>query len=562
MADPPHPITSPTPIPHPQLQKNYQGFSEKLVGGIEANPQNDIEMEASAAMFQTAGFGSYNSSQQHNVVNTTQQNQITHQLLLGELARMYEALVQKIVMENRALMDVLRAENRNIKHEVETLRNEVRSTYLAQRIPEIIPNVRPSQTTETENGKESSTLKPDQPAPKNAEIPARPTYRETPQVISMAKVAAINAPTAEKPANWSIVHNRKGSKKKAPKNDFPAPMKSVDAAKRRVIFLRSPEAPRATGSEAQDILYALNTQLLSLKVPAHLRLVKLGYNERGNLTGLTTEQTTAEIMISLFQEVFVKSALRYDHHVKEVTSNQQWIGLKVHTVEIGRYHPAGGLEQIRREVATGPSALELPFTPRWIVHPTRMEQIVRDGTQLHSSIKVTVKTNAEAERILKQGLHFGGKFHKAEPYIPVGPDTMCTVCCHWGHITHGCPNPEKVRCAICAEQHLTTSHKCPIAGCKSPVGKFCKLHGSYKCVNCGESHSALASKCVDHRRAVAISKTDRNIWREHEKMHGESNTQEDEDIFSEPDNDMELELEPESEKQTSNNCMEASDSSS
>lgn len=31
------------------------------------------------------------------------------------------------------------------------------------------------------------------------------------------------------------------------------------------------------------------------------------------------------------------------------------------------------------------------------------------------------------------------------------------------------------------------------------------------------------------------------------KMHGESNTQEDEDIFSEPDNDMELEIELESE---------------
>lgn len=125
---------------------------------------------------------------------------------------------------------------------------------------------------------------------------------------------------------------------------------------------------------------------------------------------------------------------------------------------------------------------------------------------------------------------------------------MCTACCHWGHITHGCPNPEKVGCAICAEQHLTTSHKCPIAGCKSPIEKFCKLHGSYKCANCGENYSARASKCVDHRRAVAISRTDRNTWREHEKMHGESNTQEDEDIFSEPDNDMELEIELESEK--------------
>ncbi|KHJ36238.1 hypothetical protein EV44_g3544 [Erysiphe necator] len=245
---------------------NFQGFAEKFAGGIEENSHNDIEMEASAAVFQTSGFGSHNSSQQHNVVNTTQQNQITHQLLFRELAGMYEDLVQKIVMENRALMDVLRAENRNIKHEVETLHIEVRSTYLAQRIPEKIPNCGPSQTTEMKIGKELSTLKPNPPAPKRAELPARPIFKETPQIISMAKLAAINAPPAGNPANWSIVQNGKGSKKKkAPKNEFPAPMKSVDAAKRRVIFLRSPEAPRATGTEAQDILYALNMHLLSLK---------------------------------------------------------------------------------------------------------------------------------------------------------------------------------------------------------------------------------------------------------------------------------------------------------
>ena len=184
----------------------------------------------------------------------------------------------------------------------------------------------------------------------------------------------------------------------------------------------------------------------------------------------------------------------------------------------------------------------MPFVPRGIAHPERMKQITRNGTQLHSTIKVTVRTYAEAERILKQGLHFGGKFHKAEPYTPVGPDTMCTVCCHWGHTAHGCPSPEKARCAICAESHLTAAHKCPIAGCKSPVGKYCKLHGSYKCANCGGSHNARATRCVDYRRAVAIVKSDRNEWREQEKRQEERNTltQEDEDPFNEPDDDMDL----------------------
>lgn len=120
---------------------NSRGFAEYLIGSIEANSQNDIEMEAPAAMFQTVEFESFILSQQHNVVNTTQQNLVTHQILLREFARIYDVLGSENGVGNGELMDVLRVENRSIKHEVETLRNEVRRTYLAQRIPEILSKI-------------------------------------------------------------------------------------------------------------------------------------------------------------------------------------------------------------------------------------------------------------------------------------------------------------------------------------------------------------------------------------------------------------------------------------
>jgi predicted ATP-dependent serine protease len=53
------------------------------------------------------------------------------------------------------------------------------------------------------------------------------------------------------------------------------------------------------------------------------------------------------------------------------------------------------------------------------------------------------------------------------------------------------------------------------------MGKYCSKHGSYKCTNCGGNHTARATKCPEHRQAVAIAKSDRQEWREREKLQEE-----------------------------------------
>ncbi|KAI0999675.1 hypothetical protein K3495_g8525 [Podosphaera aphanis] len=282
---------------------------------------------------------------------------------------MYDGLVQKMVMENEALLGSLRADNKALKDEIDSLRREVRSTYLAKRTPNGVPD-KVAITTETTYTRKDSTMpSPSNPPSIQRNLPQRTTFQTKAQTVPlMSAIASTNAPSASKPAEWEVVGHKK-AKKNAPKDAFPAPIKSVEEAKRRFIFQRSSEAPQMSSSTAQEILYSLNMKLLSMKLPAHLGVVKLRYNELGNLTGLTKEQTTAEIMISRFQEIFLKTALRFDPHIKEECANQQWIGLKIYTVELGRYYPLGGLEQIRKEVAAGPSAVELPLVPRWIVHP-------------------------------------------------------------------------------------------------------------------------------------------------------------------------------------------------
>lgn len=88
---------------------------------------------------------------------------------------------------------------------------------------------------------------------------------------------------------------------------------------------------------------------------------------------------------------------------------------------------------MKQEVATGPKAIHLPFVPHWITHPGRLAVATKNASQQHSSVKITVKSNKEAYRTLKQGIHFGDKFHRAQPYSLVGPDTICTACCYSRH---------------------------------------------------------------------------------------------------------------------------------
>lgn len=52
--------------------------------------------------------------------------------MLQELSK---AMTEKIVKENAAMFEALRAENLSIKKELENLRNEVRSRYLSKNVP-------------------------------------------------------------------------------------------------------------------------------------------------------------------------------------------------------------------------------------------------------------------------------------------------------------------------------------------------------------------------------------------------------------------------------------------
>ncbi|KAI6247431.1 hypothetical protein HI914_04054 [Erysiphe necator] len=457
-----------------------------------------------------------------------------------ELERVLESFFNALKIEN----DELRKEVENLRQGMNNICKEMRSTFLAQRPIEIPgPTSRQSNRVDNSNvdeeisvssqGARHSTLParhptlPPRPPTADINTPALPispirtqkqssqTFHQTKSPKLYSKVVTVSS---EKP--WTVVGSLSAkSKKTQGSNSFPTPLKAPRPEReRRIIFRRRANMPPPTRNVAIEILYRLNKALQSKKLPAYMRFLKLGYNSAGNLTGLVSENATANMLLPNYGDILLKTVLELDKDVKEVVEDLEWIPLKIHSVEIERYHREreNGLEQLRRELLTGPSELDLPFTPRWISSRERFEYLVNTMRKKHSSVKIIVRTRDTADRLLAKGVWFGGACHRVEPFRQIGPDSMCPTCCHWGHTTYNCPNPGNQRCELCAGAHLSKNHQCAIIGCNKGRGKSC-IHLTMKCANCDGKHMASSHSCRHYREATAIAKGNREEWKAREK---------------------------------------------
>ncbi|POS86360.1 hypothetical protein EPUL_000572 [Erysiphe pulchra] len=395
---------------------------------------------------------------------------ITIQKMMQEL---YKAMVEKMVMENAALCAALKAENKTVKRELEDLRKEI--VGAPSSVPDGTNETSPLQTgdgrpvpkeqkrfaqpaTENQVASKNQDLGQHQSKTPEHALPAHPgRYFSSKNTIAVPTIASIAAKNAHKPGKlreWTIVAVEGPKKNDNTKlgTTFPPPTKTSEESKRYSNF---PQVGRCSCKIVNNCAIFITR-------------CKHDIAEYESTSTYPLSQKIAEAMLSRVEEVCLRTALRFNGDISDISANQLWIYLKAHSVELARYYDDYGLKRIREEAIAGPSAIDFPFTPQWVSGLERMQYYSTSGSKKHSLIYFTVKTASEADRIIKQRLHFGGRYHKVESYRRVGPDMICPKCCHWGHTTYGCATPEKVRCAICAESHLTIDHKCPISYLLSP----------------------------------------------------------------------------------------------
>jgi hypothetical protein len=300
--------------------------------------------------------------------------------------------------------------------------------------------------------------------------------QQQPMQAAQPSWAAVTGTGTLKTSSWTTVTSGKKKVKKHPLDQ------------RRILFVRNVQPHTC---DPRDIMFEVNKALAHARAKVTVRLIKMGYTEKGNLTGVIGENACAEDLFAHAQAVMAV-VQKLDPEVVYMDKTERWCKLRVHGVELDRYMVEGGLDLAREEIElmTGE---QLPYAPRWIKGQTLGERY-QNGSIKRSTLVLTVKSKQAADTIVSKGLSFGGRRHEAERFWERGQGGMCMRCCgrdHFGKCV------EEAKCFICAGKHEGSKHDCTVESCGKRA-EPCE-HYAARCANCQGPHQATSKKCPERR---------------------------------------------------------------
>ena len=326
--------------------------------------------------------------------------------------------------------------------------------------------------------------------------PAIPAQQLPPRVVSYA--AAAKAATGLQ-TEWTAVQRGGKSRGKRPqhtKPEVPQPVVGLNMDQRKFVFITDTQAGKPTREYVMaDIMSAVNRALHQEDVPTHIRMFQLRRNAKGTIAGLSTPFAPIEQLLGA-RDTVIRAARTVDLSIVDITANETWHRVKIHGVPLNRYLGKGthGLEKLREELEAENEGLEIPMQIRWLGRvPVIRERAATDGIR-GSSVTFVVRGQPMADRFIRSGARAAGKHYQVEAFVEARPDTICGICSGWGHGEHNCSFPNMPRCALCAQQHKTADHTCPVQGCRATKGSVCS-HLMAKCPNCKGPHGARSDQC-------------------------------------------------------------------
>ena len=147
----------------------------------------------------------------------------------------------------------------------------------------------------------------------------------------------------------------------------------------------------------------------------------------------------------------------------------------------------------------------IPLAVRWLGNLEEIKERAREKKITASSVTFVVNGDEVANRLVRSGLTVNGRSYGVEHYEEARPDAMCTNCCGWGYIKVQCSYRHEPRCALCAADHRTELHKCPVRDCAAARGSAC-VHVIARCPNCKGPHAARSSQCPKKMDAQEAAK--------------------------------------------------------
>lgn len=147
--------------------------------------------------------------------------------------------------------------------------------------------------------------------------------------------------------------------------EFPGPVENPRDKDRMILFPRATEALAMRPREAVDMIRVVNTTLVTRMSSSHVRPQRLTYNNKSNLRTQLVATAMSSMILPVLKEVILIPERRRDPAIIDITRDQKWNRLRVHSVALENYgRQAGGMKRMQDKIEVGTDSIKLTWTQK------------------------------------------------------------------------------------------------------------------------------------------------------------------------------------------------------
>jgi hypothetical protein len=139
--------------------------------------------------------------------------------------------------------------------------------------------------------------------------PPRPGHQQQ-QQQKKTTYAAVLQTADDSNGGWNLVQDKTTVRRERECNHLMTPTQNIPMDKRRMVFLWD-QAPPPAHRTGEDYQLEINRALLKARAPHWIRIREIQRNDKGTITGMTTEMCTVD-NLRKYEAVVIKAARTVD----------------------------------------------------------------------------------------------------------------------------------------------------------------------------------------------------------------------------------------------------------
>lgn len=114
--------------------------------------------------------------------------------------------------------------------------------------------------------------------------------------------------------------------------------------------------------------------------------------------------STSSKLLPQHRELVLRVATQLDQDITDAIEDYRWHKINIHRVELSKYRQEGSMELLQNEILHGSDNIQLALTPRLLLSPAAMTEVLARGEKWTVSVKVMVTSQKEKDQIIKHGI--------------------------------------------------------------------------------------------------------------------------------------------------------------